>query len=58
MAGASKKKEEEKEEESLVDAKDDLVSAHTWKPIKRSFLSRAPLENSGCRPTNYRVYDL
>lgn len=30
-----------------MDAKDDLVSAHTWKPIKRSFLSRAPLENSG-----------
>merc|ERR1711998_243837 len=42
-----KKKEKEEDEESLVDAKDDLVSAHTWKPIKRSFLSRAPLENSG-----------
>jgi len=35
------------EAEALVDQKDDLVSAHTWKPIKRSFLRSSPLENSG-----------
>jgi len=27
--------------------KDELTSAHTWKPIKRSFLRSSPLENSG-----------
>ena len=37
------------EEQGLVKAeKDDLVGAHTWKPIKRSFLRSSPLENSGC----------
>jgi len=39
----------EKEGEALISEKQDadLVSAHTWKPIKRSFLRSSPLENSG-----------
>jgi len=38
----------EEEEAALMKAeKDDLVGAHTWKPIKRSFLRSSPLENSG-----------
>merc|ERR1711990_1342378 len=35
------------ESELLKNTKDDLASAHKWKPIKRSFLRSSPLENSG-----------
>jgi len=43
------KADAEKEGEALISEKQDadLVSAHTWKPIKRSFLRSSPLENSG-----------
>merc|ERR1719393_739565 len=45
MAKAAKNAGGDGESDPMLN--DELSSAHTWKPIKRSFLRSSPLENSG-----------